>query len=389
MSSKKNFDEGWAARLVAESNRLTTATYISQALPAHSQILSWVSDMFVHFSEQELPRVRAWVDGGQRYTITDALVKLARRPELALAERLALASGADSYCITFNGLTAWCPIFALEMQREMLSPLFRELSGAPRAGTDFYSFFGNYGYTPFGVHDDTDQSLLWHLGPATKIAYVWPRLDYQRLTGGTLSTLDYQSLLPHARRYELFPGDLLFIPQGDFHLLETRDFSATLGLTLFPDDPALECSEGLRLLAPDAGTLESISRDSLTLESLCSLRRLALESNGHVITSPCLRTLNIFPVSDAMLQSSTISVMPCWPLRAIEIAGREGLLVRRRVLWSRLNGFFKDLCETLNNTEYTAFSVLAAQFAGSVKPAVLLELIRRIYQMGGIFLESN
>lgn len=389
MSYKRNFKEGWVTQLVSESNHLKTDTYISQVLPGHSQILSWVSDMFVRFSEQDLPRVRAWVDGGQRYTITDALIKLAHRSELTLAERLALASGADSYCITFNGLTAWCNMFALEMQMEMLSPLFRELSGAPRAGSDFYSFFGNYGYTPFGVHDDIDQSLLWHLGPATKIAYVWPRKHYQQLTGGTLSTLDYQPLLPYAHRYELFPGDLLFIPQGDFHLLETRDFSVTLGLTLFPDDPVLECSEGLRLLAPDAATLGFIGCNSLTLESLCLLRRLALESNGYVTASPCLSALNIFPVSDAILQSSNISIMPCWPLRTIEIAGREGLLIRRRVLWANLNGFFKNLCEILNNSQHTPFSVLAAKFADFVKPAALLELIRRIYQMGGIIVESN
>ena len=389
MNLRKNFDERWASQLVTKSNQLKTVTYISQALIEAPQILSWVSNMFIRFSEKDLPRVRSWVDGGQHYTITDKLIELAGQPDLELSKRLALASGAESYCLTFNGLTAWCPIFALKMQREVLSPLFRELSSTPRSGSDFYSFIGNYGYTPFGVHDDTDHSLLWHLGPATKTAYVWPREKYLSLTGNTLSTLNYQSLLSHANRYELSPGDLLFIPCGDYHLLETRDFSVTLGLTLFPDDPALECSEGLRLLAPDAVTLESISRHSLTLENLCSLRRLALESNGHIITSPCLNALNISPVSNAMIQSSVISTLPFWPLRFIKIADCEGLMIRRRVLWSRPNGFFEDMCQMLNNAKRTPFSVIAAQLAVSVKTETLLELIRRIYQMGGLVIEST
>lgn len=383
--------EGWAPRLLAASRQLTAPAHLPGAMPAHAQVLRRVEAMFRRFSPQELPRVRAWVDGGQRYTITDDIVRLAGQP-MPLPRRLAQAAGADFYCVTFNGLTAWCPEFAEEMQRETLAPLFAGLGGAPRAGCDFYTFFGNYGYTPFGVHDDTDQSLLWHLGPGVKTAYVWPRAEYQALTGGTLSTTDHQALLPHARRYQLAPGDLLFIPQGDFHILETRDFSATLGLTLFPDDPMLECTEGLRMMAPDAATLDAIGGQALTLDELRRLRQLALESNGHIISSPSLGALAAAaPLPEALedLATPTISALPGYPLRAVALAGRDGLLVRRRVIWARPSGLFARLAAALASAEQLPFARLASQFAGTMRPDALLELVRKLHQMGGLVIERG
>jgi hypothetical protein len=382
------FDESWAPRLLEASRGLTQVAYVAGVMPAHQQVLSWVTCMFGRFSEQEIPRVRAWVDGGQRYTITDELVRLAPQRELPLPRRLSLAAGADSYCVTFNGLNAWSSSFEEEMQRGMLQPLFRERRGAPIAGCDFYSFLGNYGFTPFGVHDDADESLLWHLGPGTKSAFVWPRAEYQQLTGGVLATPEYQSLLQHARRFDLSPGDLLFIPMGDFHLFETRDFSATLGLTLFPEDPVLECTEGLRLLAPNASTLQAIGGQSVTLHEIGALRRLALESNGHLISSPSLGALGIATLAPEMITTGVISGMRYTPLRPVELAGREGLLVRRRVLWGRPNGIFKKLSQIINSAERRPFEEVATQLVGVVEPAVLVELIRRLHQMGGLLVES-
>lgn len=407
--------EGWAPRLLAATQRLTTPAHLPAAMPAHAQVLRRIEAMFRRFSAEELPRVRSWVNGGQRYTITDDLVRLAGQP-MPLPQRLAAASGAEQYCVTFNGLSAWCPEFAEEMQREMLAPLFAELGGAPRAGCDFYTFIGNYGYTPFGVHDDVDHSLLWHLGPGKKTAYVWPRAEYQALTGGTLATTEYQHLLPHARRYELSPGDLLCIPLGDFHVLETRELSATLGLTLFPDDPMLECAEGLRMVAPDAATLGLVGEQPLTLDELRRLRQLALESNGASISAPSLRVLaHSAPAPETLedLAASTISCRPGYPLRAIRVAGREGLLVRRRVIWARPTGIFPRLVEALAGAERLPFARLAAQFTGTIagpmsgvsgsaaegatseaarpmlRPDALLELLRKLHQMGGIVLERG
>lgn len=384
-----DIDSSWARRLVFTSQQLSVCTHLPGVMPGYGQIREIIAEMFTRFTPRELPRSRAWVDGGQRYTITDALVGLADKPGLTLPQRLAKACGSPHYCVTFNGLSAWHEPFAQHMQAYILDPLFAELNGAPACGTDFYTFIGNYGYTPFGVHDDTDQSLLWHLGPGPKVAYIWPRACYFELTGGTLATVDYEALLPYAQRYELQPGDLLFIPMGDFHVLETREFSCTMGLTLFPDDMRLECGEALRLLAPDECALQAMAQAPITLDQWASLRRMAVQSNGYVITPPQLSAVCDAVPDTASLRSSTLRIRPSCPLRTTEVADRQVLFVRGRVIWGRPNILFGHLCETLASGEQIPFQVLEKQLSGRVQAEAVVELVRKVATLGGVLIEQH
>ncbi|MDF0604307.1 hypothetical protein HZU77_001400 [Neisseriaceae bacterium TC5R-5] len=379
----------WANRLIIDSKQLTTTTFLAGVMPGHIDVLNSVASMFTRFSADELPNVRAWVDGGQRYTITDALIALSPQINLALDTRLAQATASPQYCVTFNGLSSWCQHFALNMQATMLTPLFEALKGAPRCGVDFYAFFGNYGYTPFGVHDDLDQSLLWHLGPAPKTAYVWPRQLYRELTGGLLATTNYESLLPHAQRFDLAPGDLLFIPQGDFHILDTREFSATLGLTLFPDDSLLECSSGLRLLLPNEQALSTRASTPVTLNELVELRRLALQSNGFVITPPQRSTLPQISTDFATLHRSMICSYRCWPLRQLQLVEHSALLVRHRIIWGRSSTLFAELCELFSKNQPIPYKELEHHFANRVQATAIAELICNIAKLGGLSIEQK
>ena len=382
-----DIDSSWARRLMSASEQLSVPAHLPGVMHGYQQLRDTVADMFTRFTSATLPRVRAWVDGGQRYTITDALIALAASPALPLPQRLAEATGSPHYCVTFNGLSAWDATFARHMQTTMLDPLFAELNGAPACGTDFYTFIGNYGYTPFGVHDDIDHSLLWHLGPTSKVAYVWPRARYVELTGGTLATVEYEALLPHAQRYELRPGDLLFIPTGDFHILETREFSCTLGLTLFPDDILLECTEGLRLMAPDERALKAMAQAPLTLDQLANLRRAAVRSNGSVITPPNLDTVKGATPDTATLRNRTLRMLPSWPLCTAEVAGRQALYVRGRIIWGRPNPLFGLLCEVLANGEAVPFERLEQQLSGKVQVEAIAELVRKVSALGGVWIE--
>ncbi|XBS71528.1 hypothetical protein ABK905_11740 [Acerihabitans sp. KWT182] len=357
-------------------------------LPGYQDVYRSIAKMFSRFSEAHPPQVRAWVGKGERYTVADELIKLASRAELGLERRLARASASERFCVALNGLSAWCADFALRMQTRMLEPLFLALGEAPQAGADFYSFFGNYGYTPFGVHDDTDHSLLWHLGPSPKTAYVWPRAVYLSLTQGALATADYLQLMPYARRTVLQAGDLLFIPRGDFHILETRGFSATLGLTLFPDDPAQECLEGARLLVSNGKTLSSLASAALTLGQLGALRRLALESNGHIITRPALSGPAGLEASDAELQRALLRVYPFWPLRHMALAEREALLVRGRLVLARANPLFGFLCEELAAGHPVGFADLARRLPATMTTGMLADAVRNIARLGGLRVES-
>ncbi|MBS9434101.1 hypothetical protein EAE92_16425 [Photorhabdus hainanensis] len=382
-----DIDQNWALQLLETSEGLKSPAHLKAIMPGYAQVLEVVSQMFTRFSQIEQPRVRSWVGGGQRYTITDALISLASQTDLTLNQRLAKANESDEFCVTFNGLSAWSPFFAEQMQKNMLTPLFEAIGSAPNCGVDFYAFFGNYGYTPFGVHDDIDQSLLWHLGPASKIAFVWPRDKYIELSGGMLSTTDYEALLPHALRYELQPGDLLFIPMGDFHILETRQFSATLGLTLFPDNVQLESAEGLRLFAPDAKSFAAVAEQPISLRELAQLRRLAVRSNGFIITPPELSTVMAAPVDEAELRRGTLRIHPCCPLLCMSLGNRQALLVRRRVIWGRPNELFATLCELLNSGERVPYEVLERSVTGKVNSAAVAELVRTIVRLGGLLIE--
>lgn len=379
--------QGWARRLVEKSEGLSRPVHLPAEMLGYAPALDAIDRMFTHFSTRELPRVRAWVDGGQRYTIADALVSLAVRTDLTLEQRLALATESAEFCATFNGLTGWCPHFAACMQQEMLMPLFDALGSAPACGTDFYAFFGNYGYTPFGVHDDLDQSLLWHLGPASKIAYIWPRHLYIDLTGGTLSTTRFGPLLTHASRYELQPGDFLFIPKGDFHILEADRFSATLGLTIFPDDTPVECLEGLKLFAPDARSLAFVREQPVTLQGLVELRRAAVRSNGFVITPPEMSTLAPMAIDEADILINGLRTQSAYPLMSMRLGGREALLVRRRVIWGRPNTLFSALCETLNGAERMCFEDVRRCIAGRFESATLVGVLKSISRLGGLAVE--
>ncbi|WP_157975309.1 hypothetical protein [Photorhabdus sp. CRCIA-P01] len=210
---------------------------------------------------------------------------------------------------------------------------------------------------------------------------------YIELSGGTLSTTDYEALLPHALRYELQPGDLLFIPMGDFHILETQQFSATLGLTLFPDNVQLESAEGLRLFAPDDKSFAAVAEQPICLQELVQLRRLAVRSNGFIITPPELSTVVVTPVDEAELRLSTLRIHPCCPLLCMNLGSRQVLLVRRRVIWGRPNELFATLCELLNSGERVPYEVLERSVTGKVNPVAVAELVRTIVRLGGLLIE--
>ncbi|WP_338844709.1 hypothetical protein V8J88_13775 [Massilia sp. W12] len=381
------FRENWAQRLFAESEGFKKIAYLPRSLPAYAEVLAMITAMFPRFRVTELPRVRAWVDGGQRYTITDKLVQLAQEPDLDVESRLAQACESEQFCVTFNGLSAWSQEFAQMMQQEMLRSLFQAMNGVPHAGCDFYAFIGNYGFTPFGVHDDLDHSLLWHLGPGVKHAYLWPRAEYTRLTGGVMASTSYQDLLPHAIKVCLHPGDLLFIPMGDFHILDTPAFSVMMGLTLFPENPIQECSEGLRLLTADRTSITEYGQQTFTLDALRQLRKAALQSNGWISSMP-MQSLTPAIAYDA-LEQANISTYPDWPMIALQFGAREALAVRQRIIWTRTQGLLAELAQALHAEQRTPVSKLLQQFKGKLQEQALFSLLLRIHQLGGILIEKD
>jgi hypothetical protein len=174
---------------------------------------------------------------------------------------------------------------------------------------------------------------------------------------------------------------------GDFHVLHTPQFSATLGLTLFPDDPALECAEGLRMFAPDAKCFAALRDQVVTLNELAKLRRTAVRSNGFVVTPPELSSLSTAPIDDVTLNRSALRTRDSCPLLHMRVANRDALLVRQRVIWSRPSPLFPTFCDMLSGAKRVAFGRLRQELAGHVQIAAVRELVRSVSRFGGLSIE--
>ncbi|KDM91124.1 hypothetical protein [Photobacterium galatheae] len=379
-----NIRENAIQELMAFSQELKKFCVIQNAITNHEDVFFQLKQVFTTFSESNIPRARVWIDGGQRYTAADDLVSKSisqiANLELFLKETLS----SEKFCITLNGLSSYSEVLSSAIVAHILHPIFAQAGKTPNCGTDVYSFIGNYGFTPFGVHDDQDHSLLFHVGPEPKIAYIWEREQYESITGGTLASTDYEALLSHANVITLYPGDLLFIPKGDFHIFETKGFSVTLGVTIYPDDLLLESTQGLRLMAGQLTDQDQIMNTALTLNELVQLRRLAVLSNGSIIYPPMMKraddrlTLALNP---------SISAKTIYPVYAMKIGDREALIVRMRVIWSKSTGLMSQISERINAANSQPLREFLVPFEGDNLKKIVVSLLNRVHQMGGISVE--
>ncbi|MEV4124205.1 cupin domain-containing protein [Nocardia sp. NPDC049707] len=106
--------------------------------------------------------------------------------------------------------------------------------GVPIGGSEQVAFAGNYAGTAFGVHEGYEDAFLVHLGPGTKHFYCWSGELYRELTGGRAPTFgDYTALLDRGERFDLEPGDVLYLPRRVFHVGVQDEFSVSVAVPLY------------------------------------------------------------------------------------------------------------------------------------------------------------
>lgn len=355
--------------MMSVTGRLTRSAYLPQFLSSVSFLSHELESMFTRFKFDERPLLRIYVDGGQRFGLSESVISRASRAYDDLEQRLGDCVGASRFCITLNGLTKWSERFTSVLQREFLRPLFSE-TGQPCAGCDFYAFIGNYGYTPFGIHDDDDHSILLHIGPGMKTAYVWERDYYVDLTGHSMTTINFAPLLASGRKYELAPGDLLFIPKGDFHILDTRGFSIMLGLTIFPYSQTEELRQAIEQLAfygPDETFFASDEFSyrlphgggSLSVGEMCRARRLTLQSNGYITTAPTLLQ-NAASVFEMYQKSMRTLKVERWHPVLLDPNGNASMFVRGRKLeMNKIDGIHRFISYINDRSAFTIEEVIS------------------------------
>src|SRR5699024_5439563 len=168
-----------------------------------------------------------FVRGGNNPKVLEDIRNTEYYTDLDLDNWIQNTIGEDKYTVTFNGITKWNNEFHELVTNEVINPIVDNI-GVPLSGIDTYAFMANHGYTPFGVHDDLDHSLIFHIGPKPKHVWIWPRDKYLTLAGNDNRLFDFNHLEKHAVKYTLEPGDCLFILKGDFHVFKNNGFSAFL-----------------------------------------------------------------------------------------------------------------------------------------------------------------
>lgn len=157
-------------------------------------------------------------------------------PTSDVFEFLEQSVSAKGSCIAINEVESWdAPLreaAATEFIPGLRSYLRRTLSKV-----DWYAFLATEGWTPFGIHDDDEPSLIMNLGPADKEIWVWEPTALGGLDRGRRTSLSFEHQLPSANHHlVLKPGDFAAIPTGWFHVLRSSGHSGLLGLALYRRD---------------------------------------------------------------------------------------------------------------------------------------------------------
>jgi hypothetical protein len=298
-----------------------------------------------------------------------------------------------------NGTSAWDEDLSDLIVDRVVAPVVEHL-GAPTRGFDVYIFGGRYRWTPFGIHSDSEDSILVHLGPAEKTAFVWNRDAYLNATAclkGRFNNFDVEPLISIAEEYRLLPGDLLCIPRGHFHVMTSPEFSVTMGVIPNPatrgrlvslllrdvlediEGASEDCSfisesaaltnlyEWVAALGLRNPSLQSGVADALTASAL------RLRSNGYLVPSPV--TPAAIPDENLLLQ-----VPHRYPMCAKSSEDQMTLFVRGFDIGLKDSIAIRRALERMNNggpfTLGEISTILAQEFSDDACTAITRQLNR-------------
>jgi len=129
----------------------------------------------------------------------------------------------DKYLVAFKEITKLNDGLENILQEYLIRPFIQKF-GIPLGGFEAYMFIGNYGFTPFGIHQDNEESLLLNLGPYSKDVWIWnnkvdPKIKFD------------PSFLKSAEiQFSMKSGTFCHIPSHIYHILSSDEFSIMIGI---------------------------------------------------------------------------------------------------------------------------------------------------------------
>lgn len=392
----------WAKRLQATTGGFASPLYVPQFWDDANALKAMIEGLFSGFADAaEPPVLRVYVSRGQRFDLEAKLVSAKRDSSASFEQWIARVIGHKRFCVTLNGLTKWNDSFHSLLHQRLVRPLLK-VAGTPVGGLDFYAFIGNYGFTPFGIHDDGELSFLLHLGEETKDAYLWPQEVFLKRAGKPTSNFDFAGLKRWAVRYSLRPGDLLFIPKGVYHVLNSTGFSVTLGFTVFPATREVQILESLKLLYDAAGTPQvffagdvnweksvrkiKLQVDADALTNAHWRYRMILKSNGYVTTPPLELGVDF---KDLNLTTARFQVPAKFKIYYSETAGRLEIFVRGRALRMRSHNNLLKLIRFLNTGKRFTFGQFASVLANELTEPAIRQVFANFYRLRAFYQLTN
>ncbi|MEU2032770.1 JmjC domain-containing protein [Nocardia amamiensis] len=198
-------------------------------------------------------RTRVYVGEERRDEMIGTVLSAPWQPENDFVSWMQNLTKAERFSLVINNLETASPRLS-SVLGELIGSAFAGW-GVPIGGSEQVAFAGNYAGTAFGVHEGYEDAFLVHLGPGTKHFYCWSGELYRELTGGDAPTFgNYTALLERGERFDLEPGDVLFLPRRVFHVGVQDEFSISVAVPLYtyPDERMLALSVLPALLASAA-----------------------------------------------------------------------------------------------------------------------------------------
>ncbi|MFF9504621.1 hypothetical protein [Streptomyces sp. NPDC014656] len=253
--------KSWKAFAAAHAPDLTRTVFLPGLVEDPGRLARLIDDSLrtaTRHAPGEL-RLRAFRPGAFDYRLTQRFVTTPPADDERAVDWLTRVAESDEECLAVNDVSSWNLELAAEVA-EIVGELDAEGVHELVSGTDVYTFVAHSGWTPFGIHKDSEPSLIFHLGPSPKEVFVWhdqpfdasgitPNPSFGRIT------FDIEAHLDTAERHLLRPGDFLCIPRDTYHVFRNLGPSAFLGLTPYPAKTRTLITDALWRAAPPRAAL--------------------------------------------------------------------------------------------------------------------------------------
>jgi hypothetical protein len=291
---------------------------------------------------EHLPQIRVFDErGGIRMDLFELLVSKSGSPIDSLCQWIPESLGISQFCVAFKNITRYEPELEHLLYHTLVRPYIQQF-GIPGGGFEFYTFIGNYGHTPFGIHKDAEHSLLINLGPGVKKVWVWKPSSYIAQNCTPLPKILFnEDFLHTADHYiEMKAGDFYHIPEGMYHVLHSEDYSCMLGLIPYPatisslvkstTEASDSILESLNYSGREKLKAYQSAQSSTDPESIITQYAQMLESNGYFSSQPYRIKKNIndanaiklrYPIFFKRVSDDIISITARMSVFVIPFAG--------------------------------------------------------------------